>query len=416
MILVALGANLPGAYASPRAALEDAMRRMEAVGLVITARSRVYLTAPVPISDQPWYHNAVVAIRTDLPPHDLLGVLRSIESAMGRVRSVPNAARVIDLDVIAYNDDIINTPDLVIPHPRMHERAFVLKPLRDVAPDWVHPHLKKPVNALIAALPPREWFAQKPLYLMGIVNATPDSFSDGGAYDPVAHGKRLIDEGADIIDIGGESTRPGAQTVSVEEECRRVMPVISALKDHFLSIDTRNAATMSAALYAGAHMLNDVSALTHDAAAMDVAATCDAPVCLMHMQGTPQTMQQNPVYKDVVAEVYEYLQSRIQACMAAGIEKSRLIADPGFGFGKTYEHNVALLENFTAFQGLGVTLMAGVSRKRFIGRMMDGASEDARLEGSIAAARKLTEQGARILRVHDVAPTALAVNLTPGRA
>lgn len=412
MIVIALGSNLPGRFADCDAALDHACADIQKHGIKITARSRTYLTAPVPASDQPWYHNAVIAVETDKSPHDLLHTLRAIEETMGRVRSIPNAARIIDLDVIAYKGELIDTPDLTLPHPRMQDRGFVLNPLRDIAPNWTHPKTKKTLSELLRALPTgKQWFKDKDVYIMGIVNVTPDSFSDGGkfidAHSAVTHGQILSVEGADILDIGGESTRPGSVVVSPLDEQARILPVIAALRDRFVSVDTRNASTMRASLTHGARMINDITAL-EDPAAMDVATSFDGPVCLMHMQGKPQTMQANPTYKDVVAEIYEYLERRIAHCVAAGIEKGRIVADPGFGFGKTLDHNLALLDGFDRFKGLGVTLLAGVSRKRFLGPDM---TPEQRIEASLQAARDLSHRGARILRVHDVAQTRAFLSL-----
>lgn len=256
---------------------------------------------------------------------------------------------------------------------------------------------------------------------MGIVNVTPDSFSDGGRYfspeKAVAHGLRLVEEGADILDIGGESTRPGAVPVTPQEEIDRVMPVIEGLKGcgRRISIDTRHAATMRAALAAGAGMINDVTALTGDPDSLDAARSADVPVCLMHMRGMPGTMQDNPVYEDVVADVFAYLGQRIAACEAAGIEKSRLIVDPGIGFGKTAAHNTNLLGHLRRFHDLGVPLLIGVSRKRFIDALCERPilPQD-RVPGSLAAALFALTQGAHIFRVHDVAVTRQAFRVWQG--
>jgi dihydropteroate synthase len=257
--------------------------------------------------------------------------------------------------------------------------------------------------------------------VMGIVNATPDSFSDGGAFlDPaaaVAHGKSMIAAGAKIVDIGGESTRPGAAAIDPAEEIRRVLPVIAGLREAAqsagvaISIDTRNAATMRAALDAGATMLNDVSALTHDPQSLAVAAGSTASIVLMHKLGEPGSMQDAPRYADVVLDVYDYLQARIAACVAAGIDRSRLIADPGIGFGKTTEHNLALLDQLSVFHGLGVKLLVGVSRKRFLARLSAAEPADGRLAASLAAGLAAVGQGAQILRVHDVAETVQALKI-----
>jgi dihydropteroate synthase len=253
--------------------------------------------------------------------------------------------------------------------------------------------------------------------IMGVVNVTPDSFSDGGQFlapeAAIAHGLQLEAEGADILDVGGESTRPGAEPVSLEEECRRVLPVIEVLARQArapISIDTRNAEVMRRAALEGVHIINDVSALTHDPRSMEVAAGLGLPVVLMHTQGDPRTMQDAPSYDDVVLDVYDALQARIEACEKAGIPSARLIVDPGIGFGKTLQHNLALLGALSIFQGLGCAVMLGASRKSFIAHLT-GAEAPDRLPGSIAAALLGAAQGVQILRVHDVAATrqALAV-------
>ncbi len=244
--------------------------------------------------------------------------------------------------------------------------------------------------------------------IMGVVNVTPDSFSDGGhhasAAEAISHARQLIDEGADILDIGGESTRPGALPVALDEERRRVLPVIEGLADRGvpISVDTRKQALMREAVAAGASIINDISALTEEGALATAAAT-DAAVCLMHKQGEPQSMQQNPQYADVVAEVRDYLIARIAAADGAGIARERIIADPGFGFGKTFEHNLQLLRSLARFQ-LGVPLLAGLSRKAMLGKIT-GRPVTERVYASVAVALIAVQRGAQIVRVHDVAAT-----------
>jgi dihydropteroate synthase len=255
---------------------------------------------------------------------------------------------------------------------------------------------------------------ERPL-VMGVVNVTPDSFSDGGLYasteQAVAHARRLLGEGADILDIGGESTRPGAAPVALDEERRRVLPVLDALAGCGvpLSVDTRKPEFMLEAIAAGAAMINDVTALTAPAALTAVAKTPVA-VCLMHMQGEPGTMQENPTYQDVVREVRDYLAQRVAAAERSGISRDRIVADPGFGFGKTVEHNLALLRSLAEFRSLGVALMAGLSRKAMLGKLT-GREPRERVHASVAAALLAVQNGAQIVRVHDVAATrdALAV-------
>ncbi|MGH1455517.1 MAG: dihydropteroate synthase [Alphaproteobacteria bacterium] len=255
--------------------------------------------------------------------------------------------------------------------------------------------------------------------IMGIVNVTPDSFFDGGDYNApqaaINHGLELLGHGADILDIGGESTRPNAEIVSVEDEIARVLPVIKGLKEKakFISIDTRNAATMHAAIMAGANIINDVSALTHDPESMGVAAQSALPICLMHMKGTPQTMQNEPTYTDVIDEIMKYFEKRLEECEAHGINPSRVIIDPGIGFGKTLEHNLLILKNLNRFQVLGCPVLLGVSRKSFIGTLDQNAKNAKdRLGGSLAAALYGAFNGdAQILRVHDVADTRQSINV-----
>ncbi len=250
---------------------------------------------------------------------------------------------------------------------------------------------------------------------MGVVNITPDSFSDGGRFlatdAAIAQARRLADEGAAILDIGAESTRPGARAVSEEEELARLMPVLEAIRDLPLpvSIDTRRARVMRAALGAGASMVNDVEALALPGA-LDAVAASDCAVCLMHKKGDPASMQQNPHYDDVVAEVAEFLATRIAAAEAAGIVRERIVIDPGFGFGKTADHNLALLRSLDQLTELGVPVLAGLSRKSMLGAIT-GRPVAGRMAASVAAALLAAQHGATILRVHDVAATrdALAI-------
>ncbi|HZV37374.1 MAG TPA: dihydropteroate synthase [Pseudoxanthomonas sp.] len=253
--------------------------------------------------------------------------------------------------------------------------------------------------------------------VMGIVNVTPDSFSDGGAHATVdaavAHGLRLADEGADILDIGGESTRPGAEEVSVEEELRRVVPAIERLAKETslpISIDTSKPEVMRAAVAAGAGMINDVYALRRDGA-LDVAAALGVPVVLMHMLGEPRTMQADPQYDDVVADVHRFLAERIFAAEMSGIAKKRLVVDPGFGFGKNTTHNIALLAQLQRFAELGVPVLAGMSRKKTIGELTGRAAPAERVAGSVAAHLIAAQNGAKIVRVHDVAATVDALKV-----
>lgn len=262
-----------------------------------------------------------------------------------------------------------------------------------------------------------DWWRRKKVMIMGVINVTPDSFSDGGKFfnrdQALSQAEKLIAEGADILDIGGESTRPGAMAVSADEEINRVLPVIEALRNCGvpLSVDTRHAATMREAIAAGAGMINDVTALRGDKNSKAVIAENTVPVCLMHMKGEPRTMQDNPHYDDVVAEVKEFFATNIAACAAAGIARERIIIDPGIGFGKKLEHNLALLRALHEFTAGDIPLLIGVSRKRFIDELCDVPDPAARLPGTIAACLQAVTQGARILRVHDVAAMRQALTI-----
>jgi dihydropteroate synthase len=251
---------------------------------------------------------------------------------------------------------------------------------------------------------------------MGILNVTPDSFSDGGRFlardAALEQARRMAAEGAALIDVGGESTRPGSQGVSVQQELDRVIPVIETLSAELslpLSVDTSKPEVMQAAVRAGAGLINDVNAL-RSPGALQAAAQAGVPVCLMHMQGEPRTMQANPEYSDVLKDVLEFLGQRTAACEAAGIPRDRLLIDPGFGFGKTLHHNLYLLKHLERFQALGLPVLVGISRKSMIGTLLDKPA-DQRLYGSLAAAVLAAERGASIIRVHEVGPAVEALKI-----
>ena len=257
-------------------------------------------------------------------------------------------------------------------------------------------------------------------HLMGVLNVTPDSFSDGGDFadegNAIAHGRAMAEAGAEIIDVGGESTRPGSQAPSEAEELLRVIPVVRALASdgHLVSVDTRRAAVMATALDAGARMVNDISALSHDPQARAVVARRGAWVVLSHMQGTPETMQREPRYEDASLDVFDALATHVNAAEASGIPRARIVVDPGIGFGKTARHNLEILRDIALFHGLGCPLLVGASRKSFIGRVSAGEEPKARLPGSLAAGLHALGEGAHILRVHDVAETRQALALWRG--
>lgn len=253
--------------------------------------------------------------------------------------------------------------------------------------------------------------------VMGILNVTPDSFSDGGCYQRVDealhHAETMVGQGAVMVDVGGESTRPGASPVSEQEELDRVVPVVEALArsvDVCISIDTSTPSVMTAAAAAGAHFLNDVRALERDGA-LEAASVTGLPVCLMHMKGVPASMQNNPLYRNVVTDVLDYLDKRLSAAESAGLNKTQLLIDPGFGFGKSYEHNYELLQRLDELQTLGVPVLAGLSRKTMIGQACGQTLPAERVLGSVAGAVACAMKGAAILRVHDVMETVEALKV-----
>jgi len=277
---------------------------------------------------------------------------------------------------------------------------------------------QEPLDRLTAPRAPIAGLSFDTTQLMGILNVTPDSFSDGGEhYDPrtaVSHAQTMQDQGASIIDIGGESTRPGAEEVAISEEIRRTTPVIEAIRadsDVPISVDTRKAAVAQAAHEAGASLINDVAGFTFDPALAPFAAEAGLPVCVMHAQGTPDIMQVDPRYDNVALDIYDYLEHRIKALEAAGIPRNQIITDPGIGFGKTLDHNLTLLQKLALFHSLGCPILLGASRKRFIGTI--GGNEEARhrAPGSIAVALAGVAQGVQMLRIHDVRETTEALRL-----
>lgn len=305
--------------------------------------------------------------------------------------------------------------ELIVRQPGRIERAFA--PLSEImAWGWerarpVAEALDRRIAALTRTRPPFAGLALDRPLIMGIVNVTPDSFSDGGDFfdhaTALRHGEALLEAGADILDVGGESTRPGAAPVPPDEEEARVLPVVRhfAARGACVSIDTRHARVMRAALDAGARIVNDVSGLAGDPGSLSVVAEAGAPVVLMHMQGDPGTMQQNPTYEDAALDVFDWLEKRVAACLAAGVPLERICVDPGVGFGKTTAHNLEVLRHTALYHALGGPVLIGVSRKGFVGRLSRDEPPKARVAGSLAAGLETLSQGAQILRVHDVAET-----------
>lgn len=293
--------------------------------------------------------------------------------------------------------------------------------LRRGAPAAILPTHDIPAEWLTALTQPRAKIAGMEMdapRVMGILNATPDSFSDGGLFHhsdkAVAHGLQMIEDGADIIDIGGESTRPGAAEVPAQDEVERVTPVIAGLRKKTscpISIDTRKDPVARAAVAAGATLVNDVAGFTFDPALAPFCADADLPVCVMHAQGDPETMQRDPSYDNVLLDVYDFLAERVHTLVAQGIDRAKIIVDPGIGFGKTLDHNLTLLKQISLFHGLGCPILLGASRKRFIGTIGNAPEPIERMPGSIAVALAGVAQGVQVLRVHDVRETVSALSL-----
>ncbi len=366
---------------------------------------------------------------TDLPPVELLKALKRLEVELGRQPNFHYGPRLIDLDILFYDQQILQTPELTLPHAHLAERAFVLAPLADLAPDLRHPLLGKSVRELLAGVDtagvalyapayPLRWGERT--YVMGILNITPDSFSGDGLMqreDALAaalqQARRFLAAGADILDVGGESTRPGSQPVSAAEEIERVLPVIEALRAEsgaLLSVDTYRAETAEAALKAGADWVNDVWGLRADPRLAGVVAAYGAPVILMHNRSQPASAELQERlggryvgvhYADLLADVRRELLECVALAHAAGIPDDRILLDAGIGFGKTVEQNLELLDRQGEIRALGYPLLLGPSRKSFIGYTLDLPPEQ-RLEGTAAAVAVGIARGADIVRVHDV--------------
>ncbi|HSV86221.1 MAG TPA: dihydropteroate synthase [Levilinea sp.] len=437
---LALGSNLDDRLCNLRTSAA-------ALAPQVTVRraSPVYETAPWGVLDQPDFLNQVLEVETELSPVDLLAHIKNIEAILGRAQTVRYGPRRIDLDILFYEERVIDLPFLQVPHPRLQERSFVLTPLADVAPDLRHPQTGKTVREMLAELDvsgverfwpvsplqfPLDWGAQT--YIMGVLNITPDSFSgdglitapDCGMENALEQAHAFIAAGAAILDVGGESTRPGSQPVSAAEEMKRVLPVIRAIVSAglkaLISVDTYKAEVAEAALQAGAHWVNDVWALRADAQMADVIARYGCPVVLMHNRIQPGSAELRErlggryvgiEYQDLIADIKTELQASIALALAAGVRKDRIIIDPGIGFGKTVQQSLELLDRLGEIRALGYPVLLGVSRKSFIGYTLDLPPAQ-RVEGTAAAVAVGIVRGADIIRVHDVAQMARVARMT----
>ncbi|KAI8147624.1 Dihydropteroate synthase-like protein [Fennellomyces sp. T-0311] len=409
---------------------------------VVLDTSFLYETPPMYFTEQPAFLNAACKIATCLEPHQLLERLKHVEASLGRQASFRNAPRPVDLDILFYNDLVMESETLSIPHIAIQEREFVLWPLCDIAKDMEHPKLYKTCGQLLSQLlkvaaeteegpakidkvipikGEQMWKWKAKTYIMGILNTTPDSFSDGGSYvdvdKAVAAAERMKEEGADIIDIGGMSTRPGADDQFPEqEEIDRVVPVIKKLRERGfdlpISIDTFRASVAEAAVLAGASLINDISGGARDPNMLHVMANTKVPVCLMHMRGDAKTMMEMTTYEnnDVVEDVTRQLHSLVQNALAAGVCRWNIIIDPGLGFAKTAQQDIDILrhlgEMVNGSESVldGFPSLMGPSRKKFIGSLTGVEKADQRSFGTAGAVAASIAGGANILRVHDVRP------------
>jgi dihydropteroate synthase/2-amino-4-hydroxy-6-hydroxymethyldihydropteridine diphosphokinase len=410
--------------------------------IVITAESSIYETPPWGFTDQSPFLNQVVKGTTNLTPGNLLDFLKAIENKIGRKETFRYGPREIDIDILFFDDLIIEEDDLVIPHPKFHERVFMLVPFSEVDPNFIHPTQKQKISDLLKKqdhsdikvliskgkkpmhqtlkINDKEFIWGSQTYVMGIINMTPDSFSGDGLHTSddslnfaLNQARGFVDSGADILDVGGESTRPGSDPVGTQEELDRVIPVIEKLSaelDTIISVDTYKHEVAEAAISAGAHMINDVWGFKADPLMAETAAKMNVPVILMHNRSNPKTaeIQENlggryigVEYKDLISDIKTELMESVQIAVKAGITKDKIILDPGIGFGKTVDQNLELLNKTDQIRDLGFPVLIGPSRKSFIGYTLN-LPLDQRVEGTAATVAVAIVRGADIVRVHDV--------------
>lgn len=423
LVYFGLGTNLGDRLKN----LQGAVAGLEQAGVCVGAISPVYETPPWGMVDQPAFLNVCVSGRVKLLPTELLAMVKGLEQSLGRERGERWGPRLIDIDILFYDDVVLATDGLTIPHPGLAERAFVLAPLQHIAPDLRHPQLGKRVADLWAVLPrdsslrryhlPIRWGRRT--WVMGIVNVTPDSFSgdgvlgEGGLERALAQVVGFVEAGVDVVDIGGESTRPGSVPITAEEEIARVVPLIRAVREAMavpISIDTYRADVAEAGLAAGADWVNDVWGLRMDGRMASVVAEAGCPVVLMHNRSKPKNVEQEATlggryvgvkYGDLIGDIKRELQESVDLALAQGVRRENIIVDPGVGFGKTVGQNVRLLDELDRFKTMGYPILLGSSRKSFIGYTLNLPPHE-RVEGTAATVAIGIDRGADIVRVHDV--------------
>lgn len=437
IIYLGLGSNTGDRRANLQAAAEALAPQVK-----VLRASSIIETPPWGFAGQPDFLNQVLEAETDLPPQALLAHIKHVERRLGRQPTFRNGPRLIDIDILFYGDTILDLPEIAIPHPRLHERDFVLVPLAELVPERMHPRLGKTVSQLLQSLPSGKTSPPptdqsylfpwgKRTFIMGILNVTPDSFSGDGLLaqgDAVSaaleQARQFVAAGADILDVGGESTRPGSQPVTASEEMERVLPVIEALVatrlGALISIDTYKAAVAEAALNAGAHWVNDIWGLRADPRLAEVAARRRVPLILMHNHSTPASVELRAqlggryvgmTYENLLADIQRELLESVAIARRAGVPPENILLDPGIGFGKTVEQNLELLDRLGEIKALGFPVLLGPSRKSFIGYTLN-LPPDQRLEGTAAAVAIGIARGADIIRVHDVAMMARVARMT----
>jgi dihydropteroate synthase/2-amino-4-hydroxy-6-hydroxymethyldihydropteridine diphosphokinase len=437
---LSLGSNLGDRLQN----LRDAVAALERAGVLLPDLSPVYETAPWGLTHQPPFLNMAVAARTSLEPRALLRLLQQMERDLGRQPAERWGPRLIDIDLLFYDDLVIEEEDLVVPHPRLHERAFVLVPLVEIAPRLQHHRLNTPIIVLRDELvAEREGVRRLPLpllwgrrtHVMGILNVTPDSFSGDGVIYPrrmdadaiinaaVTQALAFVEERADILDVGGESTRPGSQPVDEAEEMARVLPVVEALRAAVevpISVDTYRASVAAAALEAGADWINDVWGLRMDPEMAPLVAETGAPVVIMHNRSLPRDVAQEQrlggryvgvQYDDLLADIRRELQASVDLALSHGVQPEQILVDPGVGFGKTVSQNLQIVDELHLIKEMGYPVLLGTSRKSFIGYTLD-LPPDERMEGTAATVAIGIDRGADVVRVHDVGPLVRVARMT----